>query len=83
MIVDQIRHCYVPCRLRDVKLRTYQHAIKFISLNIKYLIFVVYLIEYKFKRICKLSHSVLIYILHNVPTSLKLKLYTVKHFEVV
>ena len=39
-------------------------TIKFISLNIKNLVFVVYSIEYKLKRICK---SVF-----NVPTSLEL-----------
>ena len=50
----------------------FQKTIKFISLDIKYLVFVVYSIEYKLKRICKSLYSVFIYDLHNVPTSLEL-----------
>ena len=44
-------------------------------MNIKYLVFVVYSIEYRLKRICKSLYSVFIYVLHNVPTSLELGLY--------
>ena len=39
-----------------------QKTIKFISLNIKYLVFVVYSIEYRLKRICKSLYSVFIYV---------------------
>lgn len=45
---------------------------KFISFNIKYLVFVVYSIEYRLKGICKSLYFVFVYILHNVPTSLEL-----------
>lgn len=43
---------------------------KFISLNIKYFVFVVYSMECRLKGICKSLYFV--YILHNVPTSLEL-----------
>ncbi len=46
--------------------------IKLISLDIKYLFFVLYSIEYRLKRICKSHSSVYIHILHNVPTFLEL-----------
>ena len=49
-----------------------QKTLKFISLTIRYLVFVVYSIEYNLKRIYKSLYSVFIYILHNVPTSLEL-----------
>ena len=52
-----------------------QKTAKFISLNIKYLIFEVYSIENRLKRICKSLYSVFIHVLHNVPTSLELGLY--------
>ena len=49
-----------------------QKLIKFLSSNIKYLVFAVYSIEHKLKRICKSWYSVFIYDLHNMPTSLVL-----------
>ena len=52
----------------------WQKTTKLISLNIKYLVHVVYSIEYRLKRICKSLYSVFIYVLHNVPTSLELGL---------
>lgn len=45
---------------------------KFISFNVKYLVFVVYSIEYRLKGICKSLYFVFVCILHNVPTSLEL-----------
>lgn len=43
-----------------------------VHLNINDLVFVVYSIGYRLKRICKSLSSLFIYILHNVPTSLEL-----------
>lgn len=40
------------------------------SLNIKYLVVALYLIEYKLKRICKTLHSVFTYVFHSVTTFL-------------
>ena len=55
---------------------------KFISLNIKYLVFVVYSIEYRLKRICKSLYFVFIYILRpnfirigSTPIPMKLELF--------
>ena len=53
----------------------WQKTIKFISLNIKYVVFVVYSVEYRLKRIFKSLYFVFIYILHNFPTSTELTLY--------
>ena len=47
----------------------------FSCLNIKYLVFVVFSIEYRLKRICKSLYPVFIYVLHNLPTSLELELH--------
>ena len=54
-------------------------TVKFISFNIKYLVFVVYSIEYKLKRICYSLHSIFIYVLHNVPTSLELRFLSISY----
>ena len=50
-------------------------TIKFISLNIKYVVFVVYSMEYRLKRIFKSLYFFVIYILHNFPTSTESGLY--------
>lgn len=47
-----------------------QKTIKLMSLNIKYLVVALYLIEYKLKRICKTLHSVFTYVFHSVTTFL-------------
>ena len=55
----------------------YKKTTKLISLKIKYLVFVMYSIEYRLKRISKSLYPVFIYVLHNVQTSLELGLYIV------
>ena len=47
------------------------------SLNIKYLVFVLYSIEYKLKRNCKSLYFVFIYILH--PNFIGIGVYTEPH----
>lgn len=49
-----------------------QKTIKPIRLNIKYIVFEVYSIEDRLKRIFKSLYSIFIYILHNAPTSVEL-----------
>jgi len=49
-----------------------QKTREFISLNIKYQIFVVHYIECRLKRISRWLYSVFIHVLHNVPTWLEL-----------
>lgn len=48
------------------------HCSIYITLNIKYPVFVVYSVVCRLKRISKSLYSVFIYILHSVPTSLEL-----------
>ena len=45
------------------------------SLSTKYVVFVVYSIEYRLERIFKSLYFVFIYILHNFPTSTESGLY--------
>ena len=52
--------------------KTTKKTKKFISLNIKHLVFVAYSIEFELKRSCKSLYSVFIYVFNNVPTSLEL-----------
>ena len=59
-----------------------QKPIKLISLNIKYLVFVVYSIEFKLKRICKSLYSVFIDdVLRNILTSLQLFFFKLCSFK--
>lgn len=47
----------------------------FITLNDEHLVFVAYSARYRLKRFCKSLYSILIYVIHSVPTSLELGFY--------